>query len=279
MQMTKIIIMRVAICLFDAHSNVMFPVVTQEKTSVFDVLSSGSLYGHCLRLFCLITLCIMVTLSTAAAATADAGLRLAYFQGLVGAAGFDEDQLSFAESTASDPNADPANDLSTMPYLGIAGQFPLDRAETHLGIDASLLVGWRADETSIAAGNGQARVEIDSDLWLVDLAIGLYAQTMLGERWRLYCAAGPMLLFGEYSDDTTKADQTVTPATEAKDSNSDGAFGVGGYAKLGLEYRFSADALMGIAVRGIATNLEFDQAVESGELTGIQGFVTFTRAY
>jgi len=240
---------------------------------------ASSLYHHRMGLFGLIIISAAATLLTAAPATAGEGLRLAYFQGLVGAADFDEDKLAFAEPSAGAPNTVSANDLSTMPYLGVAGQFPLARSESHLGIDASLLVGWRSDDTSFAAGNGQARIEIDSDLWLIDVAIGLYAQTILGDRWRLYAAVGPMMLFGEYSDDTTQADPAATPATETKQSNSDSAFGIGGYAKLGLEYRLSGDAFMGIAARGIATNLEFDRAVDNGELTGIQGFVTFTRAY
>jgi len=237
------------------------------------------LRGVVRHLLCLISISIAITWLTVAPASADEVLPLSYFQGLVGAAGFDEDKLTFAERAPYDQNAVSTNDLSTMPYLGIAGQYALCGGESHIGIDASLLFGWRADDSSIAVGNGQARVEIDSDLWLVDLAIGLYAQTLLGSRWRLYGAVGPMLLFGEYSDDTTVEDLTVTPVTETKDSNSESSFGVGGYAKLGLEYRLSGDAFMGIAVRGIATNLEFDQAIEGGDLTSIQGFVTFTRAY
>lgn len=231
------------------------------------------------RLLCLIFIATGALLLTAATAGAADDLRLAYFQGLVGAADFDKEKLSFAEPEFNDSNAGSANDLSTLPYLGVAGQFPLSGTGTHVGIDASLLVGWRSDDTSVSAGNGQARIEIDSDLWLVDLAIGLYAQTILGNRWRLYGAVGPMMLFGEYSDDTTEEDLTVSNPTERRDSQSKSAFGVGGYAKLGLEYQLSGDALIGLAVRGIATNLEFDRAIDDGRLTGIQGFVTFTRAY
>jgi len=229
-------------------------------------------------LFYLVTVLIAVTLLPVTRASAE-DLRLRYFQGLVGAASFDEDQLTFAESTPNNLGETSTNDLSTMPYVGIAGQFPLSDTATHIGIDASLLVGWRSDDTSVAAGNGQARIKIDSDLWLVDMAIGLYAQTILGNRWRLYGAVGPMVIFGEYSDDVSEEDLTVTPATGTGESNNDSAFGVGGYAKLGLEYYLTGDALIGIAVRGIATNLEFDQAIEGGKLTGVQGFVTFTRAY
>jgi hypothetical protein len=230
-------------------------------------------------LFCLIIISLAVTLLIVAPAAAREFLGRSYFQGLVGASGFNEDKLTFAEPALNDPGAVSTNDLSNMPYLGIAGQYALFGTESQVGVDASLLFGWRSDDTSIIAGNGLARVAIDSELWLADLCIGLYAQTLLGNRWRLYGAAGPMMLFGEYSDDTKEEDLTVTPVAEANNSNNESVFGVGGYAKIGLEYRLSDDAFMGIAVRGIATNLEFERTLEDGGLTGIQGFVTFTRAY
>lgn len=235
--------------------------------------------GRRRRLSGLVVLAAAVGLLASVPARADDGLRLAYFQGLVGAAGYDEDRLSFAETAPGDPDRLATNDLSSMPCIGVAGQFPLSASPSHVGLDLSLLVGWRSDDTSIVAGNGQARVKIDSDLWLADVAIGLYAQTLLGERWRLYAAAGPLLLFGEYSDDTTEEDLSATPVAETEGSSSDSAFGVGGYAKFGLEYHLSADALFGVAVRGIATDLEFDRAGDDGGLSGVQGFVTFTRAY
>ncbi len=202
-----------------------------------------------------------------------------YVQGYIGAADFDEDSLTFTEPSDNDPDTISTSDLSTMPYLGVAGQFAFSPEQTHFGIDASLLFGWRSDDSSVAAGNGQARVEIDSDLWLLDLAMGIYAQTILGDRWRLYGAIGPMMLFGGYSDDTKEEDLTVTPYTERQDSHSDSAFGVGGYAKLGFEYALSGDSYMGITLRGIATNLEFDRVLDDDGLTGVQGFISFTRAY
>ena len=216
---------------------------------------------------------------TVRAAIAADGIALGYVQGLIGAASFDEDQLTFIEASDDNPATFTTSDLSSMPYLGAAGQFPLSDSEDHFGIDASLLFGWRSDDSSVAAGSGQVRVEIDSDLWLLDLAVGVYAQTILTDNWRLYGAVGPMIVFGEYSDDTTEEDLSVSPTAERKDSRSESEFGAGGYAKLGLEYRISGDAFMGIAVRGVATSLEFDDTVDDGGLNGVQGFVTFTRAY
>ena len=205
--------------------------------------------------------------------------QLSYLQGLVGAAAFENDNLTFVATGLDDPTVPAGNDLSSMPCVGIAGQFALTGTGNQVGLDTSLLFGWRSASTSITAGNNQARVEIDSEFWLVDVAVGLYAQAMLGDRWRLYGAAGPLLLFGEYSDDAAERDLSVEPQQVTRSSNSQSEFGVGGYARVGLEYRMTRSAFVGLAVRGISTNLEFDRTVNDSGLTGLQGFVTFTRAY
>ena len=202
-----------------------------------------------------------------------------YLQGYVGAASFDEDAMTFHEVSDTDPDTVSTTDLSTMPYLGFSVQYALSPKPTHVGIDTSLLFGWRSDDSSVFIGNGQTRVKIDSELWLLDLAVGVYAQTVLGERWRFYGAIGPMLLFGEYSDDTKEEDLSVTPTTEQKKSSSESAFGFGGYAKLGVEYALSRNDNIGIALRTTKTNLEFDNVLEDGGLSGFQGFVTFTHVY
>ena len=227
----------------------------------------------------LVWLCFASVALPIESAGAAEGISRTYFQAYLGAAGFAEESMTFAEVSDSDPETISTTDLSSLPYLGLSAQFALAPGKTHVGIDSSLLFGWRSDDSSVAAGNGQLKVEIDSKLWLLDVAMGLYAQTFLGERWRLYGALGPMLLFADYSDDSTEADQTASPPVDKKESYSDSEFGVGGYAKLGLEYALSSDAYIGVAVRGITTNLEFERAIDDDGLQGLQGFVTFTRAY
>ncbi len=177
--------------------------------------------------------CILVSSLLLLAALLAPGLTLAadsfspvYLQGYVGAASFDEDAMTFSQGSDADPDTLSTTDLSTMPYLGLSVQYALSPKPTHLGIDGSLLFGWRSDDSSAVIGNGQARVKIDAKLWFLDLAVGVYGQTVLGERWRLYAALGPMMLFGGYDDDTEEEDLTVTPSTEQKESNSDSAFGV-----------------------------------------------------
>ena len=212
-------------------------------------------------------------------ATAVEDFSTVYLQGYVGAASFDEDAMTFFQTSETDPDTVSTTDLSTMPYLGFSVQYALGPNPTHVGLDFSLLFGWRSDDSSVFIGDGKARVKIDAELWLLDLAAGVYAQTVLGKRWRLYVAVGPLLLFGEYSDDTGEEDLTVTPSTEKEKSNSESAFGFGGYAKLGVEYALSQNDYIGIAARAIKTNLEFDNALEDDGLSGFQGFVTFTHVY
>jgi hypothetical protein len=231
--------------------------------------------------FCLVvsSLFLWCNLQQPGLAIAADDFLMVHFQGYVGASSFDEDAMTFYKASDGDPDTVSTTDLSSMPYLGISAQFALSPGPTHFGIDSSLLFGWRSDDSSVFVGNGQARVKIDSELWMLDLAVGVYAQTVLAKRWRFYGAVGPMLLFGEYSDDTEEEDLSVTPGSEQKESNSDSAFGFGGYAKFGVEYALSQDNYIGVAVRGVMTNLEFDQALDDGDLSGLQGFVTFTHVY
>lgn len=202
-----------------------------------------------------------------------------FSQAYVGAADFGGKSMVFSETSDSDPGIISKTNLSTMPYLGLSVQCALGPGQTHVGIDTSLLVGWRSRKSSVSGSNGDVRIEIDSELWLLDLSIGPYVQTVLGNNWRVYAALGPMLLFGEYSDDTNEENLADSEAGAGEDSHSDSAFGVGGYAKLGLEYAISGDAYIGIAVRGITTSLEFERARGDEGLNGVQAFVSFTRVY
>lgn len=202
-----------------------------------------------------------------------------YVQAFIGAAEFDEEQMTFSKTSSDDPDSSTANDLSSMPFLGFGGQYAFAEGNTHFGLDGTILLGWRSRDSSVSAGNGQARVELDTDLWLIDLAMGVYAQTIFGDHWRVYVAAGPLMLFGEYSEEADEDDPEVTTTEESEHSSSDSGFGIGGYARAGLEYRLANNAFMGLCVRGVATNLEFDGALDDSGLSGVQGFLTYSQPF
>jgi len=201
-----------------------------------------------------------------------------FVQAMVGAAQFSEDDLTFSETSTSDDTVSSDNDLSTMPYLGMAFQYPFHGENTQVGLDGSFLFGWRSKDTKVRAGSGQIAISIDSSLWLADLSVGLFVKHTFFNRWRAYSAVGPAIVFGDYSEDTDEEDSN-SEANE-KHNNSDSEFGVGAYARVGFDYRFTSNAYVGICVRGLKTNISFDSASDaSSSLSGVQGFLTFSRHF
>jgi hypothetical protein len=201
-----------------------------------------------------------------------------FVQAMVGAAQFAEDDLTFTETSAADGTTTSDNDLSTLPYLGMAFQYPFHGENTQIGLDGSVLFGWRSKDTRIVGGNGQLAISIDSSLWLGDLGLGLFVKHTFGNRWRTYAAAGPAVVFGAYSEDTNEED-SQTGASEKAD-RSDSVFGVGAYVRGGFDYMFDDNAYVGVCVRGLKTNIEFDGAPQaSSALGGVQGFLTFSRHF
>jgi len=197
-------------------------------------------------------------------------------QGVVGAASFDSDSLTFEVEKSEGGEEE---DLSSMPYVGLIGQYLFAGGATRFGVEGSALFGWRSRDTTIVAGSNQAVVKIDSSLWLFDLSAGVCLEQRWGANWRLYLAAGPAMLFGEYDADDD-VEEGADPATaEMFRGESESEFGIGGYARLGLEYEFAPRALVGISVRGLATDMEFDNAVDASRVGGVQAFLTFTRNF
>jgi opacity protein-like surface antigen len=201
-----------------------------------------------------------------------------FVQAMVGAAQFSEDDLTFSEISTTDGTVTSDNDLSTMPYLGMAFQYPFHGENTQVGLDGSFLFGWRSKDTTVRGGSGQIAISVDSSLWLADLSVGLFVKHTFFNRWRTYAAAGPAVVFGEYSEDTDEEDSTNE--INEKNDNSDSEFGVGAYARVGFDYLFGPNAYVGVCVRGLKTNIEFDSAPDaSSSLSGVQGFLTFSRHF
>lgn len=201
-----------------------------------------------------------------------------FVQAMVGVAQFSEDDLTFSETSTTDGTVTSDNDLSTMPYLGMALQYPFHGEKTQVGLDGSVLFGWHSKDTRVRGGDGQIAISIDSSLWLADLSVGLFVKHTFFNRWRTYLAAGPAVMFGDYSEDTDEEDPINE--TNEKNNHSDSEFGVGAYARGGFDYLFGPNAYVGVCVRGVRTNIAFDNAPDaSSSLSGVQGFLTFSRHF
>jgi len=196
-------------------------------------------------------------------------------QGLIGAAKYRADSLTFVVPAESPAEGTKEEDLNTMPCLGVTGQYSLAGGKSQFGAEAGAFFSWRSRDTDVFISSRGTAVNIDSNLWLMDLSVGLYVSQMVGSRWRVYLGAGPAMVFGEYKEDGDDSGEEDTGSSHKSDSE----FGVGGYARAGIEYQYLPGALVGVSVRGLTTNLKFDSTVSDEKVSGVQGFVTFTATW
>jgi hypothetical protein len=225
----------------------------------------------------MITLLVLSFLSTGLSRTTHAAGD-SFLQGLVGAASFDEDSLTFRVPSSEFADEE---DLSSMPYVGFFGQHFVAGEATQVGFEGGVLFGWRSRDSTILLSQSQSVVKIDTSFWMLDLSAGVCLNQRLGSRWRLYLGAGPAMVFADYDEDgKVRSGDAADPDTAAAVAGeSESGFGIGVYGRLGLEYEYHPTASVGISVRGLATDMEFDNAVGSSEVNGVQGFITFTRHF
>ena len=67
-----------------------------------------------------------------------------------------------------------------------------------MGAELMFSLSGRADAAAFVVGGGGAAVAIDVDLLIVEIFGGPFVSMDLGEKWRLYGAAGPVLQFADY---------------------------------------------------------------------------------
>jgi opacity protein-like surface antigen len=183
-------------------------------------------------------------------------------QALIGAT--DYHKLEFEHSDPAVPADTAEADLSTMPALGIAGQYAIGGERIEIGLDGGLLFSWDNDDARfISTGSGTV-VLIDRGLLVADLFFGPYLSTILADRVRLYAAAGASLMYG----DADYRDEII--------SDSESAFGVGVYGRAGAEIRLVDRSFLGLGVRWVSTELDFGQPIGDVDVEGWQGFLTYT---
>jgi len=228
------------------------------------------------RRFLIVAALLILAPALSSAYTSDYEPPPTDIQALVGAGRFQGNSLTFHEQSAADPTVIKETDLSEMPMLGFSALYSLAGQQSQIGIEAGGIFGWRSRNTTIYSTGQQTSIRIETSLWMLDVSMGLYASHVLANRVRLFAGAGPLMLFASYSgqrDETNALNETTSVDT------SENAFGVGGYARAGIEFRLPDNSFMGVCVRGISTDLDFDNTVDTSGLKGVQGFLSYTRPF
>ena len=102
---------------------------------------------------------------------------------------------------------------------------------------------------------------------IADIGFGMYGSQMLSETVRLYGGLGPLVQWGD-----GKFEDELTSTTES-------GFGVGWYARVGLEFRMKPGEFFGVGVRGTSSEIDFGGSVGDVDTDALQVFVTYTYGF
>ena len=179
-------------------------------------------------------------------------------------------------------------DFSSLPSGGIETEFAFGRDWIHWGINAGGSIAWKSDDTNFSGGfteetGGVLRVDVDNSLFLFELHLGAYVRGRLADRVTTYAAAGPMVMYGRHEVEDERAEQQpsgdpVDDVPDIKDSDSDDV-NIGYYARAGVDFEIAENQHIGLGLRYMSTELDFDKTVGKIDIEGPQYVFTYTVSF
>lgn len=160
------------------------------------------------------------------------------------------------------------DELDNLPVVGGGGQLKLAGEAFDFGLEGMLGISFRSDLEAFAAGGSGAVVVLDLDLFVLDFFGGPFLSKRLGDRVRLYAAAGPLIQFLEYSED-------------GDDGSTDGdgsGYGGGLYGRGGIEFLLPSGSLVGFGVRYSSTDVNLGGELGDYDLESLQLLITVSRS-
>ena len=155
-------------------------------------------------------------------------------------------------------------------FLGASAQKAYGGTWFKYGIETGGLFNWQSDVRSyvISSGDrgGTVAVWLDINTFLFDYYFGIYTSVEPSKWLRLYFGTGPLLIFGSRTTERTH------PYTEEKETTHDSGFGVGGYARTGLEFIFTDRVIFSVGTRHTWTNLSLEDTTGKADIQGWQYF-------
>ena len=113
--------------------------------------------------------------------------------------------------------------------------------------------------------------------------LGGYVRGRLAERVTTYAAAGPLVMYGRHEVEDERAEQlpagdTVDDVPDLKDSDSDDV-NIGYYARAGVDFEIGEGQHIGLGLRYMSTELDFDKTVGKIDIEGPQYVFTYTARF
>lgn len=156
-------------------------------------------------------------------------------------------------------------DLDELPLIGGGAQWRFGGRNLDLGLEGLLSFSGRANAAAFVVGGGGAAVAVDVDLMIFELYGGPFASVFLGDKLRLYGAAGPLMQWANY-------DQSGNGLAD------DGSgFGYGWYARTGLEFVLPSRVMLGLGARWSDSSVDLGSGLGDLEIDGLQVLFTVSR--
>ena len=192
-------------------------------------------------------------------------------QGMIGVMKFEHDMFSL--TTADGHTYE--GDMPSLPYLGGMAQFSyINTNVINAGIEAGVLFGFVNYSTTVVV-NGGASVYFQNQFLLTDGMLGGYVDGVLADRFRVYVAGGPMIMYGRLQLDN----QDNVSTQPAYVNQTVTGFDIGGYARAGVELKMGHAAYVGVQAGYIRADLHFGNDVGEIDMSSYQYMLTATQAY
>ena len=172
---------------------------------------------------------------------------------------------------------------SSLPSGGVEAEYAYGGQALKWGINSGGSIAWKSSDTRISGGftgdtGGVIRVELDNSLFIGELHLGGFIRGHLGERVSVYAAAGPMIMYGKHKveDEEVETPEPTADGTVVIASSDESDFAFGFYGRAGIDFQFSRGHFVGLGVRYMAAEMDFEDTVGKLDLEGPQVVLTYT---
>lgn len=152
--------------------------------------------------------------------------------------------------------------LST-PLIGAQFMYPVRRQRLEWGYEGGFSLGWKNDTNAYVIDTGTVLVQADNEMFLLDFSGGLYVAKTLGQRVRIYGAAGPLMQFGSVDLDL---DQPIN----GDDSLDGSGVGLGYYARTGIDIEARPGTSWGLTLRWVDSRFDMGGSLGRMDVEAVQ---------
>lgn len=204
----------------------------------------------------------------------------ASYQLFLGALKLDDQNINWRE--ISDGAAEV--DFTTLPVAGLETEYAFHQGWVHWGINSGGSLAFKNGDVNFTGsrtrGGSLQSTTLDSSLFLAELHLGGYIRGRIKPRITTYAAAGPMLLYGRHEiEDQLVLDAAGNPLedTQITASQDSSALNLGYYARAGIDFEVRKNQHLGVGLRYMAGELDFDNTAGNIDIEGPQFVFTFSK--